>query len=86
MIAQTSIESYHALSDVRLGALQREVLEVIRECPSLSNRDIADYLGRDICTITGRTNELKEAGLIRCWSTKIDPKTHRKVGMWEAVM
>ena len=64
-VAQTSILSYYQLkNDAKLGHLQTMIYDIIKENSTLSNRDIAQRLNLEICTVTGRVNELCAAGLI----------------------
>lgn len=84
-VASTSIESYASLGG-KLSAMQSQVLGLIIEDRTLSNRDIAEILGKEICTVTGRVNELCEMGCIRCWGTKKDIRTNRTVKVWEAIV
>ena len=84
MIAQTSLQTYID-SKAEFASLKKQVYELIKGCPALSNRDIARILDRENGTISGRTNELAEEGLIRSWGVKTDPITGRPVKMWEAV-
>lgn len=83
-MAQTSLKAYID-SEAEFSSLKKQVYELIKECPALSNRDIARILERENGTISGRTNELAEEGLIRSWGVKTDPVTGRAVKMWEAV-
>lgn len=82
MMADTSLEAYDPDS---MATLRHRVYETIKDCPVLSNRDLARILGREPSTISGRTNELCDLGLIRAWDTKKDPTTGKKVKIWEAV-
>lgn len=84
--AQTSILSYYDLkASGKMGKLQSTIYSLIRENANLSNRDIARILGLEICTVTGRVNELCEMGLVRAWAKKKDPRTNRSVQVWRAV-
>lgn len=82
MIARTSLEAYDPQG---MSSVRESVYRLIKDCPMLSNRDIAAILGKDTGTISGRTNELSKDGLIRAWSTKKDPVTGKRVQVWEVV-
>ena len=82
MIARTSQEAY---DPVELSTVRDSVYALIKDCPMLSNRDLARILNKDPGTISGRTNELASFGWIRAWSTKTDPVTGKTVKVWEAV-
>ena len=82
MMSRTSLDAY---DPVGMNSLRMAVYETIKDCPMLSNRDLARILEKEPSTISGRTNELAEDGLIRAWSTKKDPTTGKTVKVWEAV-
>jgi predicted transcriptional regulator len=84
-IAQTSILSFYSLDHAKVNTLQREIYNLIKKDKTLSNRDIATILGLEICTVTGRVNELCEMGLIVSWAVKKDLRTNRTVKIWKAV-
>lgn len=84
--AQTSLLAYNELKATgKLGNLQSIIYSLIKENSTLSNRDIARILGLEICTVTGRVNELAKAGMVRAWGRKTDPRTNKKVKIWRAV-
>lgn len=82
-LAQTSILAYRTMDRAKMNALQTEIYNLIKECNALSNRDIARILNREICTVTGRVNELQKMGLVRSWAKKRDPVTNHTVSIWE---
>lgn len=84
-VSQTSILSYYTLEHAKVNALQERIYNLIKGDKSLSNRDIATILGLEICTVTGRVNELAEMGLIVSWAVKKDIRTNRTVKIWRAV-
>ena len=81
--SQTSILAYYKMDRGKMNALQTEIYNLIKECNALSNRDIARILNREICTVTGRVNELQKMGLVRSWAKKKDPVTNHTVSIWE---
>ena len=83
VLAQTSILAYRTMDRAKMNALQTEIYNLIKECNALSNRDIARILNREICTVTGRVNELQKMGLVRSWAKKKDPVTNHTVSIWE---
>ena len=84
-VSQTSILSYYTLEHAKVNSLQKQIYNLIKGDKSLSNRDIATILGLEICTVTGRVNELAEMGLIVSWAVKKDTRTNRTVKIWRAV-
>ena len=84
--AQTSLLAYNELKATgKLGNLQSKIYALIQERSDLSNRDIARILGLEICTVTGRVNELTKEGLIKAWGRKTDPRTGKTVKVWKAI-
>ena len=83
--AQTSILSYYSIDKAKVNRLQREIYNLIKGDKTLSNRDIANTLGLEIGTVTGRVNELVDMGLIVWWAVKKDTRTNRTVKIWKAV-
>lgn len=82
-VAQTSMDAFHDFEyEGGVARLQREVLGAVVVLVDPSNKDIARYLGREINTITPRTNELAEMGLIFRAGKKVDPSTGRKAVFW----
>lgn len=84
-VSQTSILSYYKLEPEKMNNLQNQIYNLIKGDKTLSNRDIARILGLEICTVTGRVNELAEKGLIVSWACKKDLRTNRTVKIWKAV-
>lgn len=84
-VSQTSILSYYTLDKAKVNTLQRQIYNLIKGDKTLSNRDIATILGLEICTVTGRVNELAEMGLIVSWAVKKDTRTNRTVKIWRTV-
>lgn len=85
-VAQTTLLAYNELKMSRkLGNLQSKIYALIQERSDLSNRDIARILGLEICTVTGRVNELTKEGLIKAWGRKTDPRTGKTVKVWKAI-
>lgn len=85
-VAQTTLLAYNDLKDTaKLTRLQGMILSLIQERNDLSNRDISRITGLEICTVTGRVNELTKAGLIKAWGRKTDPRTGKTVKVWKAI-
>ena len=84
-VAQTSILSFYKLEPQKINKLQQQIYDLIKSNRTLSNRDIANTLGLEICTVTGRVNELAEKGLIVSWAVKKDLRTNRTVKVWKVV-
>ena len=85
-VAQTTLLAYNELKmSGKLGNLQSKIYALIQERSDLSNRDIARITGLEICTVTGRVNELSKAGLIKAWGRKTDPRTGKTVKVWKAI-
>lgn len=81
-VRQTSILAYISLTD--LGARQRVVLETIKHIGKACNLDIATYLHTPINSITPRTNELVDKGLVEISHKATCPQTGRKAIYWVA--
>lgn len=62
MIRDTSSESFRSITN--LGERQRAVYEVIRRKGQACNLEISDELGLPINSITPRTRELVELGIV----------------------
>ena len=85
-VAQTTLLAYNELKmSGKLGNLQSKIYALIQERNDLSNRDIARILGLEICTVTGRVNELAGKGMVTAWGRKTDPRTGKTVKIWKAV-
>ena len=82
-VAQTSVEAFLDFeAEGGVTRLQGEVLRAVVFLVDPSNKDIARYLRREINTITPRTNELAEMGMIYRAGKKTDPATGRKAVFW----
>lgn len=84
-VSQTSILSFYKLDPAKMNAHQTLIYNIIKEDPTLCNRDIARITGMEICSVTGRVNELAKMGRIVSWSVKKDIVTQRTVKVWKAV-
>lgn len=78
---QTSIMAFDSIQH-ELGMKQSIVLDAIRAMYCPNNREVAEYLGLPINTITPRVNELVKKGLVTCAGEKEDVITHRKTLVW----
>lgn len=83
-VRSTSIEAFHKLED--LGARQRAVYQVIKFNGPICNLEVSHRLGLPINSITPRTNELVERGLVREARRDFVPETGRKAIYWETVL
>lgn len=82
-VTETSRESYSKLD--KLNTRQAEVYRAIGELGIASNREIAQYLGKEINAITPRCKELREMGFVAEHGKKFDHDTNRNVTTWCAV-
>lgn len=80
---QTSILSYHSLSNEALSSRQSQVLEALEEMGSACNRQIAEHTKRPINEITPRINELVKKGHVEIGFKAKDPLTMRQVIYWQ---
>jgi len=85
-IAETSMESYQALTKDDLGKRQCIVFEVLAAHPNRSNRELAELLNWPINTITPRIKELREMGAVARFGLKYDAVTNRNVMTWVTVV
>lgn len=82
-----SIESYWMLEEEGgLTRRQRQVYEAIRENNSMTNKEIAAYLGWPINSVTGRVRELVQIGKVYSIGRVYDDKTRRRVNEWAVIM
>lgn len=84
MISETSLDAYRDIKP-RLGEMQDKVLGVFYERPfkqDLTNREIADALGVDVCSVTGRVYELRKMGLLVHSRNRLCSITYRRVQAW----
>ena len=65
----TRYESYKYARNT-LSRRQNEVLQSLRNMGRASNREISEYMDREINTITGRVLELRQKGLVKPGGTK----------------
>ncbi len=68
-VADTSIAAFNKISET-LGRRQRQVLRCIRSNEPITNLEISNILNIPINSITGRSSELREKGLIEQYGTK----------------
>lgn len=83
-VRSTSIRAYYDELP-KIGARQRQVLEALAYHGNLSNREIAKMTGLEIATVCGRCFELRQAGLVKEYGTKVDPATKKTVTIWGLV-
>lgn len=81
-VQQTSLWAYDSLKN--LSARQKQVFDVIEFEGPISNYDIAEHLRWPINSVTGRTKELVEKGLVEEAYKDTHPITERTVIYWWA--
>jgi hypothetical protein len=81
MVEQTSLEAYSALD---LPKLQGKVYDCLFWNGPLSNREISLILEIPEKSITGRTGELRDKGMIRTHGFQKNP-SGRKERTWEVI-
>lgn len=57
---QTSLDAYNQAVRPHLGEKQREVYNMLKQYPDLTNQEIRLKLGWQISTVTPRTKELRQ--------------------------
>jgi len=82
MIQVTSLESFMEILP-ELGELQGIVYNAIKTYPGLSNREIANVIGKPINCVTPRVKELRNMGLVVNIGIKFDEYTNRNVMIWK---
>lgn len=82
-IQQTSIEAYQSIQPT-LNQRQKQIYQIIKTHPGISNNEIKRITKLGINQITPRVYELRQKGLVRCRGIKIDRITKRAVMCWEA--
>jgi len=76
----TSLEAYKSID---LQPKEKLVLgALIALKGKATNKEIANYLQWEINRVTGRTNRLFQAGIIREGEKVIDPQTQRRAQQW----
>jgi len=83
MVQQTSIESYHKVTEEELGSKQFAVYHYLIDNGPSTNRQIAKGLALPINTITPRVLELREFGMVKKAHLCFDFETSRRVIAWE---
>ena len=79
---ETSHEAARAVVP-RLGQLQQQLLEVVREHPGRTMNELAQLKGeRDPRTFNRRASELEKAGVIRVGVTKTCSVSGRRARTW----
>jgi len=84
MIQPTSLEAYDVIKP-KLGDMQKQIYNIIKLNPHVSNHDISRILGWEINRVTPRVKELRNMGLVVSYCTKIDRLTKRRVMCWKVV-
>jgi hypothetical protein len=83
-VKDTSLETFYDIKS-SLGDRQKVVLETIQHAKRpVNNQEIANFLHRQINTITPRTNELVELGKVELAFKAVYPTTNRRVCYWKA--
>src|SRR3990167_4677305 len=80
-VRNTSVQAYHSLTD--LSKRQQDVLGAIVDLQAACNMNISDYLLLPINSITPRTNELVEMGMVVESHRAINPDTKKRVIYWK---
>lgn len=80
-IQQTSMESYWSLGD-KIGKRQQLVLDALKKLGTANNRQLKDFLGLEINTITPRVNELRKKHLVEESHKAEDPITGKLTIFW----
>ena len=86
-IQQTSLEAFDVLRHTgKLGKMQRQVYNALRELGPSTNRELAEYLGKDTCGVGSRTYELRhEWRAVRRVGTRSCKVTGRRSIIWQAL-
>ena len=80
-VRATSREAFHSLND--LSRRQEEVYQIIRDYSPVNNLSISHLLHMPINSITPRTNELVEKGLVEESHRGISETTGKRVIFWK---
>jgi hypothetical protein len=83
MIQDTSLHAY-ALATQNLGAKQKQVLDALRFFPDATNRELKEYLHREINSVTPSIGELRGQGLVIDAGIRACKHTGRRVHAWRA--
>lgn len=83
-VQETSIEAYREIKP-KLNDMQERVIAVIYERPFMrdyTNRELAHFMGVDVCHVTGRTYELRQKGILVFNRKRMCSITQRRVLAW----
>lgn len=83
MMRSTSKEAYASIAS-HISDKQRDVLMALLRGGAMTNKEISRYIGKEINTITPRTGELFQGGLIYEKEKVPDFETGRTAIRWEA--
>ena len=82
-VQETSKDAYHGEVVPKLGAKQREVLSVLEKFEDMTNKEISDYIGNPINTVTPRILELRKKGEVVLSQIRLDKTTGMKAMAWK---
>ena len=83
-VQDSSLEAYFSLAPEVLAERQREIYLVLRDRGPLTDRQLAELLGRERHTIPARRNELLDDGLVQDAGRVLDPVSNITVHLWGA--
>ena len=75
-VQQPSLFSFHKEIIPTISDRQAEILEVLGMNEDMTNGEIARALRVETCSVTGRVNELREAGLVGCRNQACPNRAH----------
>lgn len=84
-VQQTSKQAYWQIIP-ELSTRQKKVYKTIRKHKAINNTMIAKKLGTPINSITPRTHELRELGLVKKAFKAICPHTKRQTTFWKCAV
>lgn len=82
-VQQTSKDAFHGEVVPKLGDKQREVLDVLAKFEDMTNKELSDYIGHPINTVTPRILELRRKGMVTLSQIRPDKTTGVRAMAWK---
>lgn len=82
-VQETSKDAYHQEVVPKLGNKQKAVLEVLEKFEDMTNKEISDYTGNPINTVTPRILELRRKGVVVLSQIRLDKTTGMRAMAWK---
>lgn len=77
--------AHHKINREARETMRSKVLEFVMSSGNATNKEIANFLGVDVCSITGRVMELRKMELLRASHVRNCKITGNRVMCWCAL-